>query len=113
MPEMITLLRGFTYAGANANGFVTDWVPIPEEHQSWQLVVEIHGAIASTAGTVRLATTWDTGMTSNPGSSVSLASLGPNVQDITTGMGPMVRVVIASTADSIATLSVHLTPKTG
>lgn len=93
---MITLLKHVTFAAANNGQFITEWVRVPEGYQNWQLVFEVH-----------------TGMTSNPGSSVSLASLGPNVQDITTGMGPMVRVVIASTADSIATLSVHLTPKTG
>lgn len=108
---MITLLKNFTYAGANGNGFVSDWVRIPEEHQNWQLTVEIHGHTSGSAGTVRLATTWDTGLTSNPGTTVSLTALGLNPQDITTGMGPMVRVAITSTADSIVTMSVFLTPK--
>jgi hypothetical protein len=109
--SLITLLKNFTYAGGNGNGFVTDWVRIPEHFQNWQLVVEIHGAISTSLGTIRLATTWDTGLTSNPGASVSFTSTGLNSQDINTGMGPMIRVAITSTADSIVTMSVYLTPK--
>lgn len=42
---------------------------------------------------------------------VNFSALGLNPQDITTGMGPMIRVAISSTADSIVTMSVWLTPK--
>lgn len=108
---MITLLKYFTYAGANGSGFVSDWIRVPEGHQIWQLTVLIHSRIAGTAGTVRLATTWDTGLTSNPGTTANLATLTPQVQDITTGVGPFVRVAISSTADSIVTMSVFLTAK--
>ena len=108
---MITLLKYFTYAGANGSGFVSDWVRVPEGHQNWQLTVLIHGRIAGTTGTARIATTWDTGLTSNPGTTANLATVGPQVQDITTGVGPFVRVAISSTADSIVTMSVFLTPK--
>lgn len=108
---MIILLKNFTYAGANGDGFVSDWVQIPEENQNWQLIVEIHGRVSATAGSLRLATSWDSGLTLNPGSSVNLATVGINSQDITTNMGPLIRVAIQSTADSIVTMSVYLTPK--
>jgi hypothetical protein len=108
---MITLLKHFTYAAANGGGFSTDWVRIPEEYQNWQLVVIVHSRISTTTASVQLATTWDTATATNIGSSASLATVGVNQQDITSGMGPMVRLNFSATADSAVTLSVYLTPK--
>lgn len=108
---MIQLLKYFTWAAANGGSMQTDWVRVPEEHQKWQLVVQVHGRISTTTATIQLQTTWDTSATSSLGSAVSLAALGLNPQDITSGMGPMVRLALAATADTAVTISVWLTPK--
>lgn len=109
--SMITLAKHLTAAGANAGGFSTDWVRIPEGNQHWQLVVIVHARISTTAGTVQLATTWDTASATLIGSSSNLATIGVTSQDITSGMGPMVRLTFVFTADSATTISVFLTPK--
>lgn len=108
---MIVLLKHFTFAAANGGSFTSDWVRVPEGNQNWQLVFEIHSRISTTAGSGQLQTTWDTSQQSNIGSSANLATLGLNPQDITSGMGPMVRVVLSATADTAVTLSLFLTPK--
>ena len=108
---MITLLKHFTFAAGNGGAFISDWVRVPEGNQNWQLVVLVHGRISTTAATLQLQATWDTGVASNVGSSVNLATLGLNNQDITSAMGPMARVSLAATADTAVTISVFLTPK--
>lgn len=108
---MITLLRLFTLAAANAGGLATDWIRVPEGYQNWQLVVIIHGRISTTAGTGTLQTTWDTETATGVGSSFNLATVGVAAQDISSGVGPMVRLGFACSADSVVVLSVYLTPK--
>jgi hypothetical protein len=108
---MITLLRNFTIALHNGGSYSSEWVRVPEGNQNWQLVVLVHGRISTTAASLTLNTTWDTSLQHSAGASVNLATLGVNEQDITTDMGPMARVSISSTADSVATISVFLTPK--
>lgn len=109
---MITLLKHFTFAAHNGGSFTSEWIHVPPGNQNWQLVFEIHSRVSATAGTGQLETTWDTGEEDTVGSSANLATQGLNLQDITSGMGPMVRVVLASTNDATAvTLSVFLTPK--
>ena len=108
---MITLLKHFTFAAANGGSLNTDWLRIPEGNQIWQLVVIIHSRISTTAGTVQLATTWDTATATLIGSSANLATVGVNVQDISSSMGAMVRLAFAASADSAVTMSVYLTPK--
>lgn len=108
---MIILLKHFTFAAANGGSFTSDWVNVPPEFQNWQLVFEIHSRISTTAGSGQLETTWDTALKTNIGSSANLATQGLAPQDITSGMGAMVRVVLTSTGDTAVTLSVFLTPK--
>ena len=109
---MITLLKHFTFAAHNGGEFISEWVRVPEGNENWQLVFEIHSRISTTAGTGQLETTWDTGEENQIGSTANLATQGLAIQDITSGMGPMVRVVLASTNDATAvTLSVFLTSK--
>jgi hypothetical protein len=109
--SMITLLKYFTVAAANGGSFISEWVRVPGGFQHWQFVVLVHGRISTTAGSVQLQTTWDTNTVANLGSSTNLATAGLSSIDLTSGMGPMVRVSIASTADSVATISIFLTPK--
>jgi hypothetical protein len=112
---MLTLLKHFTFAATNGGSFTTDWFRVPEGNQNWQLVFEVHSHISTTVATGQLQTTWDTSTQSNIGSSANLATNGLNPQDITTGMGPMVRLVLTAggggATDSAVTLSVFLTPK--
>lgn len=109
---MIILLKHFTFAADNGGTFTSEWFRVPEGNQNWQLVFEIHSRISTTAGTGQLETSWDTGEEDAVGSSANLATQGLNIQDISSGMGPLVRVVLASTNDATAaTLSVFLTPK--
>jgi hypothetical protein len=109
---MITLLKYFTFAGANGSNFPTEWVRVPEDFQNWQFTVVVHSRTAGTAATVQLITTWDTANITALGSTESLATTGNHApQDIASGVGPMVRLQFLSTADSVAVLSVYLTPK--
>jgi hypothetical protein len=107
---MITLLKLFTVA-CGTGGFSTDWIRVPEGFKNWQLVVIVHGRISTTAGNVQLYTTWDTATATAVGSTVLLSTVAVNAQDISSGMGPMVRLTFVVTADSAATISVYLTPK--
>jgi hypothetical protein len=108
---LITLLKYFTISAANGGGFTSEWVRVPEGFQHWQFVVLVHGRISTTAGTVQLQTSWDSVTVANLGSSTNLATVGLSSIDISSGMGPMVRLNIGCTADSSATISVFLTPK--
>jgi hypothetical protein len=109
--NMITLLKHFTACGANPSSYSTDWVRIPEGNQLWQLVVIIHGCLSTTSGTVQLSTTWDTASSTLMGATANLSLVGVQSQDITSGMGPMVRLNFQFVADSAVTISVFLTPK--
>lgn len=109
---MITLLKYFTFAAANGGTFTSEWVRVPAGNQNWQLVFQIHSRVAATIGSGQLQTSWDTAVPDDIGSSANLATLGLSPQDISSGMGPMVRVVLTSGDDATAvTLSVYLTPK--
>jgi hypothetical protein len=108
---MITLLRYFTVAAANGGGFISEWIRVPEGMQLWQLVLLVHGRISTTAGTVQFQTSWDGVTVANLGSAANLATVGLHSIDLTSGMGPFLRVSIGSTADSVATLSIYATPK--
>lgn len=108
---MITLLKHFTFAAANNGQFITEWVRVPEGYQNWQLVFEVHSRISTTAGSAQLETTWDSATPSNLGTTPNLATIGIDKQDITSGMGPMVRLVLSATADTAVVVSVFLTPK--
>lgn len=110
--SMITLLKHVTVAGASGGSFVSEWFRVPEGFQFWQFVALVHGRISTTAGTIQLQTTWDTNTVANLlGSPTNVATAGLSSVEITSGMGPMVRVSVAYTGDSVATLSVFLTPK--
>jgi hypothetical protein len=108
---MITLLKLFTFAGANGSTLSTEWVRVPEGFQIWQLTVIVHSRIAGTTATVQLITTWDTAFPTAVGSSANIATVGNTSQDITSGVGPMVRLLFSATADSVSVVSVYLTPK--
>ena len=111
---MLTLLKHFTFAAATGQTMITDWVRIPEGNQIWQLVVLVHSRISTTNATLQLYTTWDTSVVDDIGSAVNLATVGLNVQDISSGVGPMVRLLLTAggASDSATTISVWLTPKT-
>jgi len=108
---MITLLKYFTLAIGSGTPFNTEWIRVPEGFQNWQLTVLVHGAISTTNATLQLQTSWDTSFEDSIGSPQGLAIPGPFPQDITAGMGPLVRINFTATADSVVTLSVYLTPK--
>lgn len=105
------MLRYFTFGGANGSSMNTEWVRIADGFQNWQLTVQVHSRISTTTATVQLQTSWDGSSQTALGSAVALATVGLNTQDITTGMGPMVRLAFSATADSVVVLSVWLTPK--
>jgi hypothetical protein len=109
--SMIFLLKYFTISAANGGGFTTEWIRVAEGFQNSQLTVLVHGRISTTAGTVQLQTSWDAVTVANLGSSSNLATVGLTTHEISSGMGPMVRLNIGCTADSSATISVFLTPK--
>ncbi len=109
---IITLLSYFTYALASGQTFVTEWMRIPDGYQNWQLVVAQYGKISTTTVTFQLQTCWDTASPQDIGTSILLGGLlGPDPQDISSGMGPMVRVRLVAGDDSVGTISVYLTPK--
>ena len=108
---MITLLDYFTIALQNGQTFRTEWVRVPESHQNWQLEISFYGLISTAAGSIQLETCWETDQGDSVGSSVAFTATSPDKQDITTGMGPMARLVFVATADSVLTLSSRLTPK--
>lgn len=110
--SMISLLKYQVVVGSNGSTWQTEWVRVDEGHQNWQCVVQVHSRIAGTTGTVQLQTTWDTSKADDIGSAQSVATDGIFPQDITTGMGPMVRLAFAFTADSSVLVSIWLTPKT-
>lgn len=106
------MLKYFTWAAANGGSFQTEWMQIPPGFQNWQLVAQVHGRISTTAGTVQLQTSWDTSAVTSLGSTANLATANtPQEQDISSGVGPLVRLTFAATADTVVTISVWLTPK--
>jgi hypothetical protein len=107
----ITLLKHFTFAGDNQT-FFTDWVHFPNEHMNAQLVVIVHSRTSTSAVSVQLQTTWDTATATSAGSSVSAGAPGTSQENITSGMGPMVRLALTGGgANTFMTISVYLTPK--
>jgi hypothetical protein len=109
---MYILLKYFTFAAANGEEFLSEWMRIAEVHQNWQLVVLVHSGISTSAGGLQLQTTWDTGLEEDvSGATTNLATRGISRVEITQGVGPMVRVQLTATADTVVTISVYLTPK--
>jgi hypothetical protein len=102
------LARQSKVSGATRNRLKS---ALPEGNKNWQLVVIVHGRISTTAGNVQLYTTWDTATATAVGSTVLLSTVAVSAQDISSGMGPMVRLTFVLSADSAATISVYLTPK--
>ena len=110
---MITLLKQFTWAAANNDVLQTGWIRVPEKFQNWQLVCLVHGRTSGTAATANALTSWDMTADSviNP-SVFNLATIGPTVQNVTSGVGPFVQLRLEASADSVVTISFFLTPKT-
>jgi hypothetical protein len=107
----ITLLKHFSYAGDNGSSFFTDWVHFPAEQMNAQLVVVVHSRVSTGSMGVQLQTTWDTASAVSVGSSVTTGAPGTSQVDITSGLGPMVRLQLSSSAEALITISVYLTPK--
>ena len=108
----ITLLKYFTFAGDSSSSFFTDWVHFPSEYKNAQLVVIVHSRTGTSVMTVQLQTTWDTATAVSAGSAVSTGAPATSQVDITSGMGPMVRLNLSSgAAEQVVTISVYLTPK--
>jgi hypothetical protein len=110
--QVITLLKNFTFAGDNGQSWATDWIAVPAGFQNWQLIVLVKSIIAGSNIGWTLQTTWDTDTVSSTGATGSITAVSTTPTNITSGVGPMVRILFAPTVSpSIAVLSIFLTPK--
>lgn len=113
MEDAMTLLKNFTYVGDAGQSWATDWVSFSVEHRQAQLAVVTKGRIGATTVQVQLQTSFDTDTDIDVGAPVASGAPGTaTLSDIATGLGPMVRLLLAAGgANTHVTLSVYLTPK--
>lgn len=108
----LTLLKDFTIAADLNQTWNTDWIQFPAEHVNAQLVVVVKSRVGTVGALLQLQSTWDTDSVVSAGGSVTTAGAGTSIVDITSNLGPMVRLSItALNAATLVTLSVYLTPK--
>jgi hypothetical protein len=107
---VIVLVKDLAWVGATTQTWNTDWVSFPAGFQNAQLVVLVKSIVGGSLA-VQLETTWDTDTATDAGSAVTANAVGTNVQDITTGLGPMVRLNFVATGTTQLVLSAYLTPK--
>ncbi len=107
----IVLLKNFAYLGDNGSSMNTDLIEFPSEHVNAQLTILAKSLVGTSAVAVQLQSTWDTDTMSNVGASQLINAVGTTILNITSGLGPMVRLNLSSSAPSQIIISVYLTPK--
>jgi hypothetical protein len=106
---VIVLAKDMAFVAANGQGWSMDWIAVPAEVQLWQLVFVVKTRVGGTLQ-VFLDTTWDTDSTSNV-TAGALGAVGTTLIDITSGVGPMVRLRFNPVGTTQLMFSAYLTPK--
>lgn len=107
----LTLLERFTYEGDGSTAYFTPWVPYPAEFASALLVLISHSRAENGQVDLRLQTSWDSSTPVNVGAVMFPASPSTQVQAISTGFGPMVRLLLSGSAAAEVVISVFLVPQ--
>jgi hypothetical protein len=108
---VITIMQDQAVVLANTQEYNTPWISFPAEFKNAQVVVQCKGRISGTLG-VTMQATWDTDSASTVGSTISVNAVGTTLQDVSTGLGPMVRFNLeATTGDVVQMISIYLTTK--
>jgi len=109
---VITLCQDFAFVSATGQSFSFPWVSFPAEFKNAQIVVL---AKSKSGGnfTVTVQTTWDTDSVATVGSVVTVSAVATQIQDVATGLGPMIRLNLgnSSGSDAFSIISVYVTPK--
>jgi hypothetical protein len=82
----------------------------PGRFQLAQLVIIVKSIVGGSLA-IQLETTWDTDSASDAGTPVTANAVGTNIINITSGMGPMVRLNMVATGTTQLVFSAYLTPK--
>ena len=107
----ITLLERFTYGGDSGSAYFTPWVAFPVGHTSALLVLISHSRTATGQVNFQLQASWDSASGVSVGSVMFATSAATQLQSITTGLGPFVRVLLSSSAEAEVTISAFLVPQ--
>jgi hypothetical protein len=107
----VTLLQRYTYEGDNASAYFTPWFQFPSEYANAQLVLITHSIAETGTVGVQLQTTWDTSTPVDVGIDMDPSTPSTQVQDIASGLGPLVRLRLRSNADAEVVISVFLVPQ--
>ena len=108
---MITLLDYFSWQGPNTSSMVTPWVSFPSDYKEAELWVDIKTTDANTV-TLDLQSSPDTTAVETSGSFSVGGSVGVTANDVTSKLGPMVRLKLSTSGTAATvTLSVWLIPK--
>jgi hypothetical protein len=92
-------------------GVTLPWVRFPAEHQDCQLVIDVK-SIISVGGAAVLQTSWVPGDDATTLITVGpLSATGVTVTNITTNIGPYVRLAITPAVGNFIALSAWITPK--
>jgi len=113
MEDATTLLKNFTFTGDAGQSWATDWIGFPAQHKQAQLAVITKARTGASTVQVQLQTSFDTDTVADVGLPVATGTPGAaTLSDLATGLGPMVRLVLAAGgASTHVTFSVYLTPK--
>jgi hypothetical protein len=107
----ITLLQRFTYEGDGSTAYFTPWLPYPAEFARALLVLTSHSRAENGQVDLQLQTSWDSSTPVNVGAVMFPGSSSTDLQSITTGLGPMVRLLLSGSAAAEVVISVSLVPK--
>jgi hypothetical protein len=111
MPGVIVIVENFTFAAANGQSINTPWIQFPAEYSKAQINVTVKSRVSGTL-VAQMQASWDTDSKVDVGTAISANAQGTSLQDVTSGLGPLVRFnLLASAADTIMVISIYVTPK--
>jgi hypothetical protein len=96
---VITLRKNPAFAGQQADLWHTDWVAFPAGYENAQFVVIVKSRTGSSALDLVLHSTWDTdSINSIPATFMTTGGPGTTIVNITSGLGPLVRLSLLASA---------------
>ncbi|MDA1195680.1 MAG: hypothetical protein O2894_10915 [Planctomycetota bacterium] len=113
---IIVLAKNFTFSLSPGQAFTTDWVSFPVEHEKASAFIHTQTMVPAAPGTgltFEIETSFDTAAHPTVGAPMVIPGVGSANQAITSGLGPMVRLLVTN-GDIVAIhtiASVWLVPK--